>query len=38
MVDVANAQRVPLCKGYKEGPSEGTLNLIPLYNPYIYLI
>ena len=22
-------------KGYKEGPLEGTLNLIPLYSPYI---
>ena len=30
-------QRTSL-KGYKEGPLEGTLNLIALYNPiYIYI-
>ena len=25
-------------EGYKEGPLEGTLNLIPQNNPYVYLI
>ena len=24
-------------KGYKEGPRQGTLNLVPLYSPYIYI-
>ena len=24
-------------EGVKEGPLEGTLNLIPLFNPYIYI-
>ena len=27
----------PSLKGYREEPLEGTLNLIPLYDPYIYL-
>ena len=31
--DQQASPKLVVLKGYKEGPLEGTLNLVPLYNP-----